>query len=73
MLEKIKATIKKPISKMLYFNILSAITNLEKPNTLIANISKNIITNPLEAPLISALLNDIWEDIQIAKNKNNRK
>ena len=59
MLEKIKDTIRNPISTMLYFNILSAKKNLEKPKTLITKIIINIIINPLLAPLISVELNDI--------------
>lgn len=59
MLEKINDTIRKPIIIMLYFNIPSAIKNLEKPRTFITPITRNIIIRPLPAPLISAELNDI--------------
>ena len=56
MLEKIKDTMSNPISTILYFKILSAITNFEKPNTFTTNIRRNIISSPFEAPLISAVL-----------------
>lgn len=73
MLEKINDTMRNPIKTILYFNILCAITNLESPSTLSTNIIMNIINNPLEAPLISAELSDIWDEMHIAKNKNNMK
>ena len=58
---------------MLYFNILSAIKNLEKPSTFTTDIKRNIIINPLLAPFISAELKEICDEIHIAKNKNSIK
>lgn len=41
-------------------------------NPKIFNVSKitKIMPNPLDAPFMSAELNDIWEEIHIEINKN---
>jgi hypothetical protein len=50
--------------------MLDSKINLDNPKKLSTNNIKNITTNPLDAPLISAVLKDMWEDIHIAINKN---
>jgi hypothetical protein len=57
--ERITAKIKKPVTKILYFIILKASIYFDKLSIFSNNIIKNIITNPLDAPFISAQLKDI--------------
>lgn len=59
-----------PVINILYFIKLMVTAYLEVSKILNRNSIRKRTIKPLKAPLISALLKDIWDEIQTAANKN---